>query len=75
MAEVASLLGGRWRGAAAQSFQDCWDDWVDGCRDVLDGLEAMSSLLAVTRLDHVHQDDESRGRLDQVAGEIVERLG
>jgi WXG100 family type VII secretion target len=74
-AAVDGLLTGGWQGAAADSFRDCWDAWLLGAHDVIEGLDAMSSLLAASRLDYQQQDDDSRRRLDAIAGVIVERLG
>lgn len=74
-AVVDGLLTGGWRGSAADSFRDCWDAWLAGARDVIEGLDAMSSLLVATRLDYQQQDDDSQRRLGAVAGLIVQRLG
>jgi WXG100 family type VII secretion target len=74
-AAVDGLLTGGWRGSAADSFRDCWDAWLVGAHDVIEGLGAMSSLLAATRLDYQQHDDDSQRRLDAIAGLIVERLG
>jgi WXG100 family type VII secretion target len=72
---VDGLLTGGWQGSAADSFRDCWDAWLVGARDVIEGLDAMSSLLVATRLDYQQPDDTSHCRLDAIAGLIVERLG
>ena len=76
---------GGWRGSAADSFRECWDAWLLGAHDVIEGLDAMSSLLVATRLEYQRQDDDAhsrfdlhsfdQGRLDSIAGLIVERLG
>lgn len=73
--QVAALLDGGWRGEAARTFGEAWDDWVAGSQDVIDGLAAMADLLAVTQVDYVDQDEQSRRRLDGLAGTLVERLG
>ena len=72
---VDGLLTGGWRGSAADSFRDCWDAWLAGTHDVIEGLDAMSSLLVATRLDYQQQDDDSQRRLGAIAGLIVQRLG
>ena len=84
-AAVDGLLTGGWRGSAADSFRECWDAWLLGAHDVIEGLDAMSSLLVATRLEYQRQDDDAhsrfdlhsfdQGRLDSIAGLIVERLG
>ena len=72
---VDGLLTGGWRGSAADSFRHCWDAWLAGTHDVIEGLDAMSSLLVATRLDYQQQEDDSQRRLGSVAGLIVQRLG
>jgi WXG100 family type VII secretion target len=74
-AHVDGLLTGSWHGSAADSFRDCWDAWLVGANRVIDGLEAMSSLLVATGLDYARQDDYSQHHLGSVASRIVERLG
>jgi WXG100 family type VII secretion target len=74
-AAVVGMLTGGWHGSAAESFRDCWDAWLGGARDVVAGLDAMGSLLAATHHDYEQRDDGSEGRLSQVAGRLVERLG
>lgn len=74
-AHVEDLLAASWRGSAADSFRECWDAWLIGAANVIEGLDAMSSLLAATQADYAHQDDDSEQRLRSVAGRIVERLG
>ena len=74
-AEVTVLLGGGWRGLAADSFRECWDAWLLGAADVIEGLDAMGSLLAATQLDYEQNDLRSGQQLTAVAGRIVERLG
>jgi WXG100 family type VII secretion target len=65
-AEVESLLTGGWKGPAADAFRECWDDWVAGSRDVIEGLSAISSLLDATRLAYVEGDAASTSGLDAV---------
>lgn len=68
--EVTALLAGGWAGEAARSFAECWDDWLVGTRDVIDGLDTLARLLDVTRLDYLHHDEQSRLRLDQLSGTL-----
>ena len=58
-AEVAVLAAvidgtcdGSWRGRAASSFAAAWAEWRAGARQVLDGLDAMGSLLTSTGHDY-----------------------
>ena len=44
-------------------------------RDVIEGLDALGSLLAATELDYEQNDCRSGRELSAVAGRIVERLG
>jgi len=74
-AQVHDLLARSWRGSAADSFRECWDSWLVGAANVIEGLDAMGSLLAATRLEYQQRDDDSQRRLGAIAGLIVERLG
>jgi WXG100 family type VII secretion target len=74
-AEVDGLLGSGWRGSAAISFRACWEVWLAGAATVIEGLDALGSLLAATELDYEQNDCRSGRELSAVAGRIVERLG
>ncbi len=73
--EVDSLVDGGWRGAAADSFAEAWEDWRRAAQRVLDGLTDMGTLLDAAHRDLSDRDEQSRLGLDAVAGRIVERLG
>lgn len=72
---VAGFLGHGWTGQAADSFVDAWRAWWNGSVDVLEGLDAMSALLAVTREDYAAVDAGSAGRVTHVADRLAEALG
>ncbi|BBX27461.1 WXG100 family type VII secretion target [Mycolicibacterium alvei] len=44
--EVAQMLGPSWTGSAASAYDAVWREWHEGSSKVLDGLTAMSDLLA-----------------------------
>ena len=44
--EVDGLLDGGWRGEAATSFAEAWDDWVSGADDVVAALTSLASAVA-----------------------------
>lgn len=73
--EVDALLAGAWRGAAADSFAEAWEEWRLAAQRVLDGLDAMGSLLDAAHRDLSGQDDRARLRLEAVAARVVDRLG
>ncbi len=66
-AEVTSLVGSSWRGAAASAFQDGYDEWERGARQVLEALVATGSALDATRADYLGVDD--------AAADVLDRLG
>jgi WXG100 family type VII secretion target len=72
---VTGFLGHDWTGPAAESFVDAWQRWRGGAQDVADGLAAMGALLAVTRVDYEHADDDSSAAVRRVGGLLAERLG
>ena len=74
-AEVQGLLGGGWRGSAADSFRECWGAWLMGASRVIEGLDAMGALLTASELVYEQNDCRSGQQLSAVAGRIVERLG
>ena len=73
--EVAALLAGAWRGAAADSFAEAWADWRLAAQRVVDGLVAMGSLLDAVHRDLSDRDEQAHVRLDAVAARVAERLG
>ncbi|GAA2143380.1 hypothetical protein GCM10009844_15810 [Nocardioides koreensis] len=73
--EVGTLLDGGWRGAAADSFAEAWEEWRRATQHVLDGLVAMGTLLDAAHRDLSDRDGQAHLRLDAVAARVVERLG
>jgi WXG100 family type VII secretion target len=39
MKEVRTFVGGEWQGAASGSHGDAWDEWEEGARQIIAGLE------------------------------------
>lgn len=72
--QVDGLLGGGWRGDAADAFAEGWADWTRSCSGVLAGLDAMGRLLEAVHEDLVAQDTSSALALDRVSQRIVTRL-
>jgi WXG100 family type VII secretion target len=50
---TAAVLDGGWRGPAAESYRDGWEDWMQGASEVVDGLRSMSRLLGDARAAYV----------------------
>ena len=42
---VDSLLNSGWSGPAADAFRRDWEEWLDGARNVIGGLDTESALL------------------------------
>jgi WXG100 family type VII secretion target len=66
--DAATLLDGGWQGPAAAAFGRGWTQWHTGAVEVLDALEAMARLLAVTGTDYGAAEDASVAALSQAAG-------
>ena len=73
--EVDALLDGGWRGPAAESFAESWEDWSRAAQRVLDGLVEMGDLLDAVHGNLTDQDDQTGLRLDTIAGRVGDRLG
>ncbi len=50
------LLGGGWKGQAADAFRRDWEQWLHGAKDVVGGLDSMSSLLASSAHSYSSQE-------------------
>lgn len=53
--EVERLLAS-WRGAAADRFEEAWQEWRDGADGVINGLAARTESLIATRDDLIAAD-------------------
>lgn len=69
-ADVTSLVGASWRGAAAAAFRDGYDEWERGARQVLDALVATGSALDVTRTSYLAVDDSAADVLDRLGARL-----
>ena len=73
--EADALLDGGWRGAAADSFRESWEEWSAAARRVLDELVDLGTRLDAVHRDLAARDDQSRACLDGIAARVAERLG
>jgi len=73
--EVDALLDGGWRGPAADSFAESWEDWSRAAQRVLDGLLEMGALLDAVHGDLTDRDEQVELRLHTIAGRVGDRLG
>ncbi|BBZ58455.1 WXG100 family type VII secretion target [Mycolicibacterium phocaicum] len=53
---VSQLLTSDWKGDAASAFRKVWDQWHNGAGQVVQGLQAMSSLLSVAGQQYGNAD-------------------
>lgn len=56
-ADVESLLGGSWSGAAASKFGVGWEQWHAAATDALVVLDEMGRLLSANGRDYTASDD------------------
>jgi len=73
--EADALLDGGWRGAAADSFREGWEEWSRAASRVLDELVDLGTRLDAVHRDLTTQDEQSRACLDAIAARVAERLG
>ncbi|MHA3703431.1 WXG100 family type VII secretion target [Jatrophihabitans sp. YIM 134969] len=69
-AKVTSLLGSGWSGPAATAYQQAFEDWQDGARDVLAALATMSGLLATTEQEYAVTDAGASERMQRLGGRL-----
>lgn len=62
--EVSNLLGGAWTGKASSSYDMVWREWHEGASKVLEGLTAMSTLLAVAATRYSQTDQSGAAGID-----------
>lgn len=55
---VSQLLTSDWKGDAASAFRKVWDQWHNGAGQVVQGLQAMSSLLSVAGKQYGNTDEQ-----------------
>lgn len=56
-ADVESLLGGSWSGAAASQFRVGWEEWHAAATDALVVLDEMGQLLSANGRDYTASDE------------------
>jgi len=54
---VEELLGGGWQGQASDAFRRDWQQWRDGARQVIGGLDTTASLLESSGQAYGEQED------------------
>lgn len=62
--EVSDLLGSAWTGEASSSYDAVWREWHAGASKVLQGLAAMSALLADAASRYSQTDQAGASGLD-----------
>jgi WXG100 family type VII secretion target len=62
--EVGTLLGGSWTGEASSSYGAVWREWHEGASKVLQGLTAMSALLADAASRYSQSDQAGASGID-----------
>jgi ESAT-6 family protein len=68
--EVEELLSGGWQGTAATAFAAGWQDWRAGSNEVLDALNRMAQLLALTARTYDGTDTVSSISFSQLDGTL-----
>ncbi|KZM75756.1 WXG100 family type VII secretion target [Nocardia terpenica] len=63
MREVRAFIGGDWQGSAAGAHHDAWDDWGEGARQVIAGLEHDAAAL--------HRTADSFAGTDQGSADAI----
>ncbi|HEX6151108.1 WXG100 family type VII secretion target [Nocardioides sp.] len=61
--QVERLMDGGWSGAAADSFDNAWQDWLTGAARVRGALEDIEAALISTERDLTARDDDAEQQL------------
>ncbi|MGH3347742.1 MAG: WXG100 family type VII secretion target [Nocardioides sp.] len=61
--QIGHLMDGGWSGAAADSFDDAWHDWLAGAMEVREALAQIASALASTERDLSARDEDALAQL------------
>lgn len=59
--ETTELLESGWRGGAASAYAPVWQQWNDGARKVVEGLQRMSELLDIAGKEYAKTDQSAAG--------------
>ncbi|WP_181063141.1 WXG100 family type VII secretion target [Nocardia nova] len=70
MKEVRSFVGGDWQGMASGSHSDAWDEWEEGARQIIAGLEHDADALHRAAAT-LHNTDQ--GSADSISSTTSER--
>ncbi|WP_332839095.1 WXG100 family type VII secretion target [Nocardia bovistercoris] len=62
-AEVGSVAGGSWTGAAADEFATGWTEVYDGAMVIVSALEELATKLGVTAESYRQRDESNAGAL------------
>ena len=68
--QVEHLMDGGWSGAAAESFNDAWQDWLTGAAQVREALEQIELALCATQRGLAARDEDTEALLALLRGEV-----
>lgn len=67
---VEELLGGGWQGQASDAFRRDWQQWRDGARQVIGGLDTSASLLESSGKAYGEQDAANTDAVRRSGGSL-----
>ena len=65
--DADDLFAGSWTGVAAAAFHGGFEEWLGGARQMLAGLEDLSSALTTAGHDYAHAESTNSAHLEQLA--------
>jgi WXG100 family type VII secretion target len=68
MREVRELIGSGWRGDAADTHDDAWNEWHDSAGSLIAALKDEAALLRTTASRYTATDDEAAVELRGLDG-------
>ena len=68
--QVECLMDGGWCGAAADTFDGAWRDWLTGAAHVRESLEQFELALCATQRDLTARDEDAEALLALLRGEV-----
>jgi WXG100 family type VII secretion target len=57
--ETTQLLGSGWKGGAASAYAPVWQQWNDGAKKVVEGLQRMSEMLDIAAKEYAKTDQSA----------------
>ncbi|GAA1456554.1 WXG100 family type VII secretion target [Williamsia maris] len=67
---VDSLLNGGWKGQAADAFRRDWEQWLQGAKDVVGGLDSTAGLLASSATSYRNQESANTSSIGQTGSQL-----